>query len=229
MGPGECRARGVGATWVVVVRLIAGIVKIVRFHVCHLPASPRGRFIMKSHFKSLLALLCGSRHGHPACRFRVQACREGRSGEGRGHRHPSVAAPAIPRTVRAARPNPIIQGQRPSTWSSGCTEFKSGKRDNAIMKGMATPLSDEDMKNVAAFYASKQPGRARRATRSWSRWARRSTAAASPTVRCPPAPAATARAAPASWPSTRACRASTRTTPSCSLKGFATACARTTQ
>ena len=36
------------------------------------------------------------------------------------------------------------------------TEFKAGKRDNAIMKGFATALSDEDMKNVAAFYASKQ-------------------------------------------------------------------------
>jgi len=36
------------------------------------------------------------------------------------------------------------------------TEFKSGKRNNAIMKGMATPLSEEDMKHIAAFYGSKQ-------------------------------------------------------------------------
>jgi cytochrome c553 len=36
------------------------------------------------------------------------------------------------------------------------TEFKSGKRDNAIMKGMASTLAEADMKNVAAFYASKQ-------------------------------------------------------------------------
>jgi cytochrome c553 len=36
------------------------------------------------------------------------------------------------------------------------TEFKSGKRANAIMKGMAAPLADDDMKHIAAFYASKQ-------------------------------------------------------------------------
>jgi cytochrome c553 len=39
-------------------------------------------------------------------------------------------------------------------------EFKAGKRNNAIMKGFAATLSDDDMKNVAAFYASKsaKPG-----------------------------------------------------------------------
>jgi len=36
------------------------------------------------------------------------------------------------------------------------TEFKSGKRDNAIMKGMASALSDDDMKNIAAFVSSKK-------------------------------------------------------------------------
>ena len=39
-------------------------------------------------------------------------------------------------------------------------DFKSGKRTNPIMQGMAAPLSEADMKNVAAFYASKtaKPG-----------------------------------------------------------------------
>ena len=36
-------------------------------------------------------------------------------------------------------------------------EFKSGKRKNAVMAGMAAPLSEEDMKHIAAFYASKKP------------------------------------------------------------------------
>ena len=53
--------------------------------------------------------------------------------------------------------NPKLAQQHPEYLVKQLTEFKSGKRDNAIMKGMATPLSDEDMKNVAAFYASKQP------------------------------------------------------------------------
>jgi cytochrome c553 len=42
-------------------------------------------------------------------------------------------------------------------------EFKSGKRNNAIMKGFASNLSDEDMKHIAAFYAGKtaKPGAAK--------------------------------------------------------------------
>ena len=53
--------------------------------------------------------------------------------------------------------NPKLAGQHPEYLVKQLTEFKSGKRDNAIMKGMASALSEDDMKNVAAFYASKQP------------------------------------------------------------------------
>jgi cytochrome c553 len=52
--------------------------------------------------------------------------------------------------------NPILQGQIPEYLVKQLHEFKSGKRDNAIMKGMASTLSDADMVNVAAFYASKE-------------------------------------------------------------------------
>ncbi|BDI03129.1 cytochrome c [Sphaerotilus microaerophilus] len=57
--------------------------------------------------------------------------------------------------TRGAPANPILQGQHADYLAKQLGEFKSGKRDNPIMKGMATPLSDEDMKNVAAFFASK--------------------------------------------------------------------------
>jgi cytochrome c553 len=57
---------------------------------------------------------------------------------------------------RGSPANPILQGQHPEYLAKQLAEFKSGKRDNAIMKGMASTLSDEDMTNVAAFYASKQ-------------------------------------------------------------------------
>ena len=55
---------------------------------------------------------------------------------------------------------PIIQGQHPEYLVKQLTEFKSGKRANAIMTGMAATLSEDDMKNVAAFYAGKtaKPG-----------------------------------------------------------------------
>jgi cytochrome c553 len=57
---------------------------------------------------------------------------------------------------RGSPANPILQGQHPEYLAKQLAEFKEGKRDNAIMKGMAATLSEADMKNVAAFYASKQ-------------------------------------------------------------------------
>ena len=57
---------------------------------------------------------------------------------------------------RGSPANPILQGQHPEYLAKQLIEYKSGKRDNAIMKGMASILSDADMTNVAAFYASKQ-------------------------------------------------------------------------
>ena len=57
---------------------------------------------------------------------------------------------------RGSAANPIIQGQHPDYLVKQLTEFKAGKRDNPVMKAMASPLSEADMKNVAAFYASKQ-------------------------------------------------------------------------
>ncbi len=57
---------------------------------------------------------------------------------------------------RGSPANPILQGQHPEYLVKQLAEFKSGKRDNAIMKGMASTLSEADMKNVSAFYAGKQ-------------------------------------------------------------------------
>ena len=58
---------------------------------------------------------------------------------------------------RGAPANPIISGQHPEYLVKQLTEFKTGKRTNPIMQGMAAALSDADMKNVAAFYAGVQP------------------------------------------------------------------------
>ena len=51
--------------------------------------------------------------------------------------------------------NPILQGQHADYLVKQLTEFKAGKRDNAVMKPMASTLSEDDMRNVAAFYQSK--------------------------------------------------------------------------
>jgi cytochrome c553 len=61
---------------------------------------------------------------------------------------------------RGAPANPIIAGQHPEYLVKQLQEFKAGKRNNPVMKGFASTLSDDDMRNVAAFYASRsaKPG-----------------------------------------------------------------------
>jgi cytochrome c553 len=64
---------------------------------------------------------------------------------------------------RGSPANPIIAGQHPEYLAKQLEEFKSGKRNNPVMKGFASALSEADMRSVAAFYASKQtkPGTAK--------------------------------------------------------------------
>ena len=58
---------------------------------------------------------------------------------------------------RGAPANPIIQGQHPDYLVKQLSEYKSGRRQHPVMTGIASTLSAADMRNVAAFYASKQP------------------------------------------------------------------------
>jgi cbb3-type cytochrome c oxidase subunit III len=53
--------------------------------------------------------------------------------------------------------NPKLAGQHADYLAKQLSEFKSGKRANAIMSGMAAALSDEDMKNVAAWLSAQKP------------------------------------------------------------------------
>jgi cytochrome c553 len=59
--------------------------------------------------------------------------------------------------------NPILAGQHADCLVKQLTEFKAGKRQNAIMNGMAAALSEDDVRNVAAYFSGKsaQPGAAR--------------------------------------------------------------------
>ncbi len=50
---------------------------------------------------------------------------------------------------------PILAGQHADYLYIALKEYKSGVRKNAIMGAQATPLSEQDMKDLAAFYASQ--------------------------------------------------------------------------
>jgi cytochrome c553 len=52
--------------------------------------------------------------------------------------------------------NPKLAAQHPEYLEKQLTEFKAGKRNNAVMTGIASALSEEDMKNLAAYFSSQQ-------------------------------------------------------------------------
>lgn len=52
--------------------------------------------------------------------------------------------------------NPKLAQQHPEYLVKQLQEFKSGKRNNAIMKGFASALSEEDMKNIAYWVTAKK-------------------------------------------------------------------------
>lgn len=57
---------------------------------------------------------------------------------------------------RGTPANPILQGQHPEYIVKQLQDFKSGKRKNPVMSGMAAPLSEEDMRDIAAFFSTKK-------------------------------------------------------------------------
>ena len=52
---------------------------------------------------------------------------------------------------------PKLAGQYPDYMAKALRDYKAGVRKNAIMIGMASGLSQKDMDDVAAYYASLPP------------------------------------------------------------------------
>jgi cbb3-type cytochrome c oxidase subunit III len=52
--------------------------------------------------------------------------------------------------------NPKLAQQHPEYLMKELADFKSGKRTNPIMQGMAAPLTDADIKNIAYWAASQK-------------------------------------------------------------------------
>lgn len=49
---------------------------------------------------------------------------------------------------------PNLAGQKEAYLTKQLKDFKSGKRNDPTMKGMVMALSDADMENLSAYYAS---------------------------------------------------------------------------
>ena len=51
-------------------------------------------------------------------------------------------------------PNPALKGKTEDELVEAMKDYKSGKRNNAVMKAFAAQLNNQDIENLAAYYAS---------------------------------------------------------------------------
>jgi len=56
----------------------------------------------------------------------------------------------------SAPDQPILAGQHYDYLVQALSDYKSGKRSNAIMKGFAAALSKKDIEDLAAWFASQK-------------------------------------------------------------------------
>ena len=53
--------------------------------------------------------------------------------------------------------NPSLAGQHPGYLYKQLVDFKAGRRKNAAMSAMVANLSDDDLRNLAAYFAAQKP------------------------------------------------------------------------
>ena len=53
---------------------------------------------------------------------------------------------------------PILAGQYADYLAAALRQYQSGERNNAIMVGLAAPLSEQDIDDLAAYFASQDSG-----------------------------------------------------------------------
>lgn len=52
--------------------------------------------------------------------------------------------------------NPSLAGQKEQYLVTTMLEYKDGKRQNAVMQAMLGPFSEEDIRDIAAYYAAQK-------------------------------------------------------------------------
>jgi cytochrome c553 len=80
----------------------------------------------------------------------AQAAGDVAAGQGRS----AVCAGCHGADGKGVAPNPPLAGKPEAEQVKALQDYKSGARANPIMKGIAASLSDKDMEDVAAYYAS---------------------------------------------------------------------------
>ena len=71
-----------------------------------------------------------------------------------GKTRSAACAPCHGADGKGVPPNPALAGKPEAEQVKALQDFKSGARANPIMKGIASTLSDKDMEDLAAYYAS---------------------------------------------------------------------------
>jgi len=59
-------------------------------------------------------------------------------------------------TLAVDQNTPIIAGQHAGYLEYALEQYRSGERQNAVMNGFASGLSDQDIADLAAWYASQE-------------------------------------------------------------------------
>ena len=96
------------------------------------------RLVLSVGTISLLAISVAQAAGDPAAgKAKAVACAACHGANGQG----------VP-------PNPALTGRTEDEMLQAMKDYKSGKRNNAVMKGTMAGLSGQDMANLAAYYAS---------------------------------------------------------------------------
>ena len=116
---------------------------------------------MKRVPAQLIATFCAVMLWRPVVGFTQDAAPRGDASKGQGIAARVCAACHGPDGNSPSSANPKLAGQVEEYLQKQLTNFKpaSGKpeRENPIMAGMAAPLSAEDMRNVAAYFAQQTP------------------------------------------------------------------------
>jgi cytochrome c553 len=87
----------------------------------------------------------------------LNAAARGNAQAGQGKATVCAACHSADGSKPVAPDQPILAGQYEDYLAKALSDYKSGKRNNPIMKGFATQLSKQDIEDLAAWFSSQSP------------------------------------------------------------------------